>query len=66
MIVNQDHYISQVFHDPGEHELTMEQFGTPYVLAAARMLVDPADLADIAAVNTLQDQLSLEAGSALP
>lgn len=38
MIVNQDHYINAVFHDPGEHELTIEQFGTPHVLAAARVL----------------------------
>jgi hypothetical protein len=29
MIVNQDHYVNHVFHDPGEHELTVEQFGTP-------------------------------------
>ena len=30
------------------------------------MLVDPADPADVAAVNALQDQLGLEAGSARP
>lgn len=35
MIVNQDHYVNQVFHDPGEYELALGQFGTPYVLAAA-------------------------------
>ncbi len=66
MIVNQDHYINQVFHDPGEYELTVGQFGTPHVLVAARMLVDPADPGNVAAVNALQDQLGLKAGSALP
>jgi len=66
MIVNQDHYVNHVFHEPGEHELTVEQFGTPYVVAAARMLVDPADPGDVAAANALQDQLGLKAGSALP
>jgi len=66
MIVNQDHYVNQVFHDPGEYDLTPEQFGTPYVVAAARVLVDPADPADVAAVNTLQDQFGLKAGSARP
>jgi hypothetical protein len=66
MIVNQDHYINAVFHDPGEHELTLDQFGTPYVLVAARILVDPADPADVAAVNALQDQFGLKAGSARP
>ena len=65
MIVNQDHYINHVFHDPGEYELTVEQFDTPYVLAAARTLVDPADAEDIAAVNALQDQFGLEAGSTI-
>jgi hypothetical protein len=66
MIVNQDHYVNAVLHDPGEHELTIEQFGTPHVLTAARVLVDPADPADVAAVNALQDQLGLKAGSARP
>lgn len=66
MIVNQDHYINAVLHDPGEHELTTEQFGTPYVLVGARVLVDPADPADVAAVNALQDQLGLKAGTARP
>ena len=66
MIVNQEHYVNAVFHDPGEHELTFEQFGTPHVVVAARVLVDPADPADVAAVNALQDRLGLKAGSAQP
>jgi hypothetical protein len=66
MIVNQDHYINRVFHRPGHYDLTVKEFGTPYVLAAARVLVDPADPADVAAVNALQDQFSLQASSARP
>jgi hypothetical protein len=66
MIVNQDHYINRVIHKPGTYDLTVEEFGTPYVLAAARVLVDPADPADVAAVNALQDQLGLQASSARP
>jgi hypothetical protein len=66
MIVNQDHYVNRVFHKPGQYHLTVEEFGTPYVLAAARVLVDPADPADVAAVNALQDQFGLQAGSARP
>jgi hypothetical protein len=66
MIVNQDHYINRVFHKPGHYDLTVEEFGTPYVLAAARVLVDPADPADVAAVNALQDQFSLQASSPRP
>src|SRR5262249_20606843 len=59
MIVNEDHYINRVFHEPGEYELTTAEFDTPFVVAAARILVDPADPADVAEVNALQDQLGL-------
>jgi hypothetical protein len=31
MVVNEDHYINKVIHEPGEHELTVEELGTPYV-----------------------------------
>jgi hypothetical protein len=66
MVINEDHYINDVFHDPGDHELTLERFGTPHVLIAIRMLADPNDPGDIAAVNALQDQLALKAGAATP
>jgi hypothetical protein len=66
MIVNQDHYINRVFHKPGHYDLTVEEFGTPYVLAAARVLVDPADPADVTTVNALQDQFSLDGAWTLP
>lgn len=66
MIVNQDHYINRVFHDPGKYELTVDEFDTPYVLVAARTLVDPADPADVAVVNALQDQIDLTARSEQP
>lgn len=66
MVVNQDHYINQVFHDAGTYELTVDEFDTPYVLLAARILVDPANPEDVAAVNALQDQLAFEARSNQP
>ena len=43
------------FHEAGEYELTTQEFDTPYVLVAVRILVDPADPNDVAAVNALQD-----------
>jgi hypothetical protein len=61
MVVNQDHYINRVFHEPGQHELTVDKFDTPWVAVAARVLVDPADQEDVAAVNALQDEFALEA-----
>ena len=64
MVVNEDHYINRILHEPGTHELTVDEYDTDYVLVAARTLVDPNDPADVAAVNALQDQMRLEAGSA--
>ena len=66
MVVNQDHYVNRVFHDPGAHTLTVDEFDTPWVAVAARVLVDPSDAADVAAVNALQDRLTLQARSARP
>jgi hypothetical protein len=66
MIVNEDHYINAILHDAGAHELTIDQHGTRYVAAAARILVDPADADDVAAVAALQDQLTLDAHAAEP
>jgi hypothetical protein len=66
MVVNQDHFINGTFHKPGEHSLTVEEFGTSWVAVAARILVDPADESDVAAVNALQDQLLVDAKSSRP
>ena len=64
MIVNQDHFINTVLHEPGRHELRQEVEGTRFVVVAARTLVDSADDADVAAVNALRDALLLETGDA--
>jgi hypothetical protein len=66
MVVNEDHYINKVIHEPGEHELTVEELGTPYVCLAVRTLVDDSDPADIRKANALQDQLKIKAASAKP
>jgi len=66
MIVNQDHYINDVFHDPGTYELTVDRYDTPYVLVGARTLVDPNVPDDVAEVAALQDRMGLEAASAVP
>ena len=66
MVVNEDHYINRLFHDPGEYDLTVAEFETPWVLVAVRVLVDPVDPADVAAVAAIQDQVKLEARSSKP
>jgi hypothetical protein len=63
MVVNQDHYINRLFHDPGEYDLTVAEFETPWVLVAVRVLVDPVDPTDIAAVTAIQDHVKLDANS---
>jgi hypothetical protein len=63
MVVNQDHYVNRFFHEPGDHTIDMDEFDTPWVVIAARVLVDPADAGDVAAVNALQDELRLSARS---
>lgn len=60
MAVNTEHYINQVFREPGAHELTEADLGTPFVALAARVFVDPADPDDVAAVNAIQDGFAVE------
>jgi len=63
MVVNQDHYVNRVFHEPGDHELTVEEFDTQWVAVAARILVDSANGDDVAAVSEVQDELEVRANS---
>lgn len=66
MVVNQDHHVDAILHDAGEHRLTIEQFDTPYVGVAVRILVDPTDADDVRAVCALQDRFGLTADSSEP
>ena len=66
MVVNNDHYINDVLHTPGEYPLTVERCETDFVAVAARILVDPTDTTDLDAAHRLQDQVALHAESARP
>jgi hypothetical protein len=55
MLVNEDHYINRILHDAGTYELTAEELGSDFVVAAARVLVDPTSAEDVAAVTAIQD-----------
>jgi hypothetical protein len=66
MVVNEDHFVNKVFHEPGEHVLTSDQYGSRYVLVGVRLLVDPTDPTDVAAVNAIQDGLAIATGSSQP
>jgi hypothetical protein len=53
-------------HEPGRHQLTVREFGTPYAQLTVRTLVNASDPADVRKANALQDQLKIEAVSAKP
>jgi len=63
MIVNQDHHINEVFHGGGTYTLDIDTFDTPYVSIFVRTLVDAADAADVAKVNAIQNQMTINAAS---
>ena len=65
-VINQDHHTNQLIHTPGDHHLVIADHGTRYVTLAGRVLADPADPADLAAANAVQDGLAVTAGSAQP
>jgi len=64
MVVNEDHYINKIIHEPGIHKLTMKEYDTPYVNLSVRTLVNASDPDDLKRANALQDQLIIEAASA--
>jgi len=66
MVVDADHYVTHVFHATGDHAIPAGDADHGHVLVAARILVDPTDPDDVAAVGRLQDQLTLHAPSTLP
>jgi len=66
MVDNQDHYIDGVFHDAGSYDITAEQFDTPFVAVAVRVLVDPNDPHDLDEVHRIQDGFHLTAGDSRP
>jgi hypothetical protein len=59
-VIDQDHYVPDVFYAPGTHTLTKEKIGTRYVCLAIRTFVNPNDAADIKAVHALQDAIKVE------
>ena len=66
MVVNEDHYVNRVIHEPGDHRLTVEEFDTPYIVLAVRTLVDPRNSDDLAEVAAFQDGLGITATATRP
>jgi len=66
MTLNEDEYINKVFHKGGTYKLTMKEFHTPYLILAARTLVNASDPEDVKKANALQNQLKIVAKSSKP
>ncbi|WP_373376207.1 DUF1254 domain-containing protein [Cupriavidus nantongensis] len=58
-VINEDHYVPNVFYGKGTHTLTRENVGTRYVATAIRTLVDPNSPDDIRQVHALQDAIKV-------
>lgn len=58
-VISEDHYVPAVVYRPGPFTLTRDVVGTRFVLVGIRILVDPADPADLATVHALQDAITV-------
>jgi hypothetical protein len=59
-VIDEDEYTHGVYYGGGRHTLTRRDIGTRYVIVAVRILVDPEDPKDLAAVHALQDQIDFD------
>ncbi|MBO3117441.1 DUF1214 domain-containing protein [Winogradskyella sp. DF17] len=66
MVVNEDHYINEIYHKAGTYKLGMKKFGTPYVMVSIRILVNSFDPEDVKKVLAIQDGVSIKANSSKP
>ena len=58
-VINEDHYVTNVFYGAGRHVLTRENIGTRYVVVGIRTLVDPNNPDDVKQVHALQDAIQV-------
>src|SRR5579871_1633918 len=59
MVLNEDHYVQNVFYGPGAYTLDRDKVGTRYALVGIRTLVDPANPDDVKQVHALQDAIKV-------
>ena len=55
--LDEDHYTLAMFYGPGTYSFSFDNVSTRYVLIVVRVLVDPANRADLGAVHALQDSI---------
>ena len=57
-VINQDEYVTDMFHGAGEYTLNQRHVGTRYVMVVVRVLANPKDAADMATAHGLQDAIT--------
>ena len=60
LVISEDHYAPVVGYSPCTIQLTKENVGTRYVMAAVRTLIDASRAEDLKIANALQDQIKVE------
>jgi hypothetical protein len=59
-VIDEDQYCPGVVYAAGSYTFTKKQIGTRYISVGVRILVDPADPADLTQVHKLQDAIKVE------
>lgn len=62
-VINEDHYVPDVFYGAGNYTLDKSKIGTRYVVVAVRTLVDPGNPKDLEAAHALQDAIKVQQAS---
>lgn len=66
MLINRDHYINRVLHEPGTYSLTPGELGSDFIALVVRILFNPNDRDDLAMIHDIQDGITLTAGAERP
>ena len=59
IVIDEEHYVPNVFYGAGDYTLNKHQVGTRYVLTSIRTLFDPNDPGDVKQINALQDAIEV-------
>lgn len=62
-VINEDHFTSTVFYNPGSYTFARGKAGTRYVEVVIRTLVDPSSLKDLDQVHALQEAVKVDQAS---
>ena len=61
VVIDENNYTTAIWHNSGTYPLSVAEHGSEFVAVLVRILVDPADPADIAIAHELQRGMSIEA-----